>query len=232
MLQIAESLHTVPLLTGGRSEREQKIKRTCSMRIQSTQDLNVHIEREKHTHTHVHKQSHTAKKILIRHANCLPCVCLMDILCLRCQTHMESNSAHQKTSDSLYRRSFHFTLIQNRHTWRSTNRCTQAYTQSTSDPKYLQNKQRKNSRHFFSPLPQRESTAASHRHQTEQFTWQNGSNGPNLLSQLQWARTHTHTHAQCVNMNIRASSIWFLKAWWHTTEWHAEKQKREGEKKK
>lgn len=53
---------------------------------------------------------------------------------------VQSNRAHQETSDSLYHCCFYFTLIQNKHTWRNTNRCTQAHTQSTPDPKYRQNK--------------------------------------------------------------------------------------------
>lgn len=83
---------------------------------------------------------------------------------------VQSNRAHQETSDSLYHRCFYFTLIQNKHTWRSTNRCTQAHTQSTSDPEPTQN----SSRHF-SRLAERERELCRPPETAGRMvTWQNG----------------------------------------------------------
>lgn len=148
-------------------------------------------ERERHMHTHVHKQLHcqNCNSPCKLFAPSLPYGHFMSAL-------PDTHGVQQKTSDSLYHRSFHFTPIQNRHTWRNTNRCTQAYTQSTSDPKYLQNKQ-KNSKHFLF-FSQREST--SRQPQTASragymAAWKKShSNGPNLLLQLQRS-SHAHVHA-------------------------------------
>lgn len=104
----------------------------------------MHI-RSTHKQTRVHMRARAAKYLL---ALWLPYGHLYD--CTARHT-VQSNRAHQETSDSLYHRCFYFTLIQNKHTWRSTNRCTQAHTQSTSDPEPTQN----SSRHF-SRLSERE----------------------------------------------------------------------------
>lgn len=191
--------------------------------------LNVHrqrekeSEREKHMHTHVHKQLHcqNCNSPCKLFAPSLPYGHFMSAL-------PDTHGVQQKTSDSLYHRSFHFTPIQNRHTWRNTNRCTQAYTQSTSDPKYLQNKQ-KNSKHFLFSLSER-AQAASHKQQAEQVTWQRGRKviAMGLIYFYSYSEAGTHTCTRflgaCVhiNPNIHANSIWFLKLWWRATEWHAE----------
>lgn len=85
------------------------------MHIHSTH-VHIYVYTQTDTCTHASTSRCTAK-YLIPHANCLPRVCLMDIyVSALSDTHTESNSAHQKTSDSLYHRCFYFTLIQNRHT--------------------------------------------------------------------------------------------------------------------
>lgn len=149
----------------GRAHGSTSNAHAC-MSIQSTQ-REKESEREKHTHTHVHKQLHcqNCNSPCKLFAPSLPYGHFMSAL-------PDTHGVQQKTSDSLYHRSFHFTPIQNRHTWRNTNRCTQAYTQSTSDPKYLQNKQRKIPSIFFF-LSER-AQAASHKQQAEQVTWQRG----------------------------------------------------------
>lgn len=129
-------------------------------------------------------------------------------------THTESNCAHQKTSDSLYHCCFYFILIQNRHTLRNTNRCTHThkhkYThthpQSTSDPKYLQNKQKTIPGFFFSSLSElsrQPETPGGMGYMAERG--ESNSNRPNLI--LEPHKTHTdrtHTRTCTHTKYIRA----------------------------
>lgn len=183
--------------------------------------IRVNLHFSIHINRHVHTCSHKVLHWQIPNSSCklfplfLPYGHLY--VCAARHTHTQSNSTHQKTSDSLYHHCFYFALIQNRHTWRNTNRCTQAHTQSTNlwskiPPKQTQN----NSWHFFSLS---ESSAASQKHQTE---WsESNRNRPNPILQPHW--THKHAHK-----DMHVYWISFLNPQWHTIEWHTEKQNYEG----
>lgn len=147
--------------------------------------------RERNTCTPTCTNNYTAK-IVIRHANCLPRLCLTDILCLHCQTHMESNRKHLIlfiTAASISHRSKIDILEETQ---------TDAHKHTHNLP-LIQNTSRTNRKIpsiFFFSL--REST--SRQPQTASRTgymaaWKKShSNGPNLLLQLQRSR-HTHVHA-------------------------------------
>lgn len=135
----------------------------------------------KHSCTHACR-SHCTAKPVSHYAICfalyLPYghLCVCTVRHTHC-THTASNSAHHKGSDSLYRCCFYFTLIQNRHTLRNTNRCTQAHTHNL----LIQNTSRTNRKQFqafsFPPLSLRnreESSASGQKHQAERAAWQTG----------------------------------------------------------
>lgn len=146
--------------------------------------------------------AHTNRHVYIRERElpniCSPCGCLMDIYMAAPPDTVQSNRAHQETSDSLYHRCFYFTLIQNKHTWRSTNRCTQAHTQSTSDPEPTQN----SSRHF-SRLSEREGAlppARNSRQNGYKAEWsESNSNRTNLILQPHVKHTRTHLHKYSIS---------------------------------
>ena len=165
----------------------------------------VHIHTYIHTYTHICIYTHTYKHTNIHvdaHAQAIalpniyfPMQTVCPMSALRTLTpsalsdthiHTESNGTHHRTSDSLYRHCFYFTLIQNRHTWRNTNRCTHTiYLWSKIPPEQTQN----NSRHR--ELSRQPETAGRVGYKAE---WsESNSNKSKLILQLH-TRSHTHTH--------------------------------------
>lgn len=168
--------------------------------------------RERDTCTPTCTNNYTAK-IVIRHANCLPRLCLTDILCLHCQTHMESNRKHLIlfiTAASISHRSKIDILEETQ---------TDAHKHTHNLP-LIQNTSRTNRKIpsiFFFSLRER-AQAASHKQQAEQVTWQRGRKviAMVLIYFYSYSEAATHTCTRflsaCVhiNPNIHANSIWFL----------------------
>lgn len=133
----------------------------------------------------MHKQSHCQNSN--SPCNCLSCVCLMDNYMFALpDTHTESNGADEKTYDSLYHCCFSFTLIQNRHTLRNTNR-------HTHNRPLIQNTSRTNRKRVQLP-------ARNPRQNGLHGRWsESSSNRPNLILLPRWSHTHKLTKYMCAH---------------------------------